>query len=130
MRFNLVTDKTCTFCNNSEETIMHIFCYCPFVNTVWSKLEQWVLNKANIKIKLTNQNKLFGLIGNQNKAFNCILIIVRKEIFTAKCSNQLPLFEKICSAIKKYYEMEKYIARTNLKENLFEKKWVLLQKCF
>ena len=130
LRFNLVTDKICTFCNNSEETIMHIFCNCPFVNMIWSKFEEWVFNKANIKIKLTNQNKLFGLIGSQNKALNCILIILRKEVFTAKCKNQVPSFEKIFSSVKNYYDMEKYIARTSLKENLFKKKWLHLKKCF
>ena len=129
LRFKLVTDNLCTFCNNSEETIMHIFCSCIYSNEIWSKLELWLSRNA-IHIKLTNQNKLFGFYGRNNSALNCIMIIVRKEIFTAKCKNCLPVFEQIMSAIKSYYDMEKYICKTNLKEKKFMKKWLHFTKCF
>ena len=129
LRFKLVTDNLCTFCNNSEETIIHIFCSCIYSNEIWSKLEAW-LSRNNVHIKLTNQNKLFGFYGRSNNALNCIMIIVRKEIFAAKCKNCLPVFEQIMSAIKSYYDMEKYICKTNLKEKKFMKKWLHFTKCF
>lgn len=130
LKFQLVVDKQCTFCKNSEETIIHIFCYCPYSNVIWSKLEEWLFSKINIKVKLTNQNKLFGFKGCHNNAFNCILIIVRKEIFSAKCKNQIPLFEKVMSGVKSYYDMERYVAKISLKEKNFVTKWFLFTKCF
>ena len=129
LRFKLVTDNLCTFCNNSVETIIHIFCYCIHTTEIWSKLEYW-LSRNNVLIKFRNQNKLFGFHGNNNSALNCIMIIVRKEIFAAKCKQCLPVFENIISAIKCYYNMEKYICKTNLKEQKFVKKWLLFAKCF
>ena len=129
-KFGFVTDKKCTFCNNSEETILHVFCLCHYSNVIWSKLESWILDNTGQKIILSNQNKLFGFCGLNNNALNCILIVVRREICFAKSQNKLPLFEKIISALKLYYEMEKYIYQTNLKEKKLLKKWFLLRKLF
>ena len=129
LKFKLVTDNLCTFCNNSKETIMHILCLCTHSDVIWSRLEQW-LSRNNLHVKLTNRNKLFGFYGCNNSALNCILMIVRREIYSAKCKKQLPLFENIISAVKCYYDMEKYIAQTNLKETKFRKKWLLFAKCF
>ena len=129
-KFGVVTDKKCTFCNISEETIIHVFCYCPYSNIIWSKFEYWVLHNTGEKVILTNQNKLFGFCGFNNSALNCILMVIRQEIFKAKLQNQLPSFDRIISAVKCYYEMEKYIYQTNLKEKKLLKKWFLFRKCF
>ena len=125
LRFKLVTDNLCTFCNNNKETIMHIFCSCIHTNEIWSRLELW-LSRNNVQIKISNQNKLFGFYGKNNGALNCIMIIVRKEIFAAKCKQCLPVFDHIMSEIKSYYDMEKYIFKTNLKEKKFIKRWSML----
>ena len=42
LRFKLVTYNLYTFCNNSVETIIHIFCYCIHTTEIWSKLEYWL----------------------------------------------------------------------------------------
>ena len=125
LRFKLVTDNLCTFCKNNKETIMHIFCSCIHTNEIWSRLELW-FSRNNVQIKISNQNKLFGFYGKNNGALNCIMIIVRKEIFAAKCKHCLPVFDHIMSEIKSYYDMEKYIFKTNLKEKKFIKRWSML----
>ena len=129
-RFGMVADTTCTFCNSNVEDILHFYCFCNYSNIIWSKLECWILNSTGVKITLSNQNKLFGFCGLNNNALNCILIVVRQEIYFAKLQNKLPLFEQIVSAVRRYYEMEKYIYQTNLKERKFVKKWLLLRKLF
>ena len=129
-KFKLVPDKNCTFCQNSDETLIHIFCDCPYTEKIWLELEKWVDTKTGFKIKFTNENKLFGLLGMHNAALNCIMIIVRREIYFAKCKNQILSFEKMLLMAKMYYDMEKYIARTNQKEKNFDKKWYLFRKCF
>ena len=129
LRFGVVTDKKCTFCSSNDETIIHVFCFCNYSNEVWSKLEFWIFRNTGERIKLTNQNKLFGFCGSNNNALNCVLMVVRQEIFSAKLRNQLPSFYIILSAVKRYYEMEKYIFQTNLRENKLRKKWFHFRKC-
>ena len=128
LRFGVVADKKCTFCSNNDETIIHVFCFCNYSNEVWSKLEFWIFRNTGERIKLTNQNKLFGFCGSNNNALNCVLMVVRQEIFSAKLRNQLPSFDIILSAVKRYYEMEKYIYQTNLRENKLKKKWFHFRK--
>ena len=129
-RFGMVTDTTCTFCKNSEESILHVYCFCQYSNVIWSKLERLIQDSTGEKITLSNQNKLFGFRGRNNNALNCILIVVRREIYAAKLQNKLPLFEQIIAAVRRYYEMEKYIFQSNIKERKFLKKWFLLRKLF
>ena len=50
------------------------------------------------------------------------MVVIRREIYTAKCNDCLPVFDNIVSAIKCYYDMEKYIAKTNLRERKFSKR--------
>ena len=130
LRFGVVADKKCTFCSNNDETIIHVFCFCNYSNEVWSKLEFWIFRNTGERIKFTNQNKLFGFCGSNNNALNCVLMVVRQEIFSAKLRNQLPSFDIILSAVKRYYEMEKYIYQTNLRENKLKKKWFHFRKYF
>ena len=40
------------------------------------------------------------------------------------------IFDIILSAVKRYYEMEKYIYQTNLRENKLKKKWFHFRKYF
>lgn len=37
-------DKTCNQCKNIEESIEHMFYYCPKVQTLWNDLQTWILN--------------------------------------------------------------------------------------
>ena len=46
-------------------------------------------------IVLTDQRKLFGFKGSNNSALNCILVIIRQEIYSAKLRNILPSFPLI-----------------------------------
>ena len=130
LRFGVVANKKCTFCNNNDETLLHVFCSCNCSNEIWLKFEYWIFRYTGKRITLTNQNKLFGFCGSSNIALNCILIVIRREIFLAKLRNQLPDFDVILSAVKRYYEMEKYIYQTNLRENKLKKKWFQFRNYF
>ena len=57
-------------------------------------------------------------------------MVIRPEIFSAKVRNQLPSFDIILSAVKHYYEMERYIYQTHLRENKLKKKCFHFRKYF
>ena len=39
---NLTQNSLCTFCNNSEETLEHLFLMCPEVEKLWEKVEKFI----------------------------------------------------------------------------------------
>ena len=73
---------------------------------------------------------MFGFSGSNNNALNCILMVVRQKKISAKLRNQLPSVDIILSAVKRYYEMEKCIYQTNLRESKLKKKWFHFRKYF
>ena len=54
----IVTDK-CWYCKKSE-SITHIFFSCEKVKGFWKELKKWLLNNANISLKL-NFNQVYFL---------------------------------------------------------------------
>ena len=120
---NLVPRKECTFCNEQIETVINLLCDCTHVKPIWDMLENWISTGTRNVIKFSLQDKLFGLRGSNNYALNCILIVVRQNIYNFKIKKQLPVFDNIKMLITKYFKNEKYIAVSNCRINKFEKKW-------
>ena len=125
-KLKLTEDNYCTFCKNEEETVTHVFCNCQFITRIWSRFERWIEDKTGEHIVLTDQHKLFGFKGSNNSALNCILIIIRQKIYSAKLRNILPSFSLIEVSIKDYYKKEHFIACiNNCKVTEFLNKWSL-----
>ena len=81
-------DNYCSFCKAEEETSTHIFCHCKCICRIWSPLERFLFDQTGQHIVLiTDQCKIFGFKYSNNmnnSASNCILIILRQEIYLAK----------------------------------------------
>ena len=107
-KLKLTEDNYCTFCKNEEETVTHVFCNWQFITRIWSRIERWIEDKTGEHIILNDQHKLFGFKGSNNSALNCILIIIRQEIYSAKLRNILPSFSLIELSIKDYYKERAY----------------------
>ena len=62
---------------------------------VTATLENWIWTKTSEILKFSSENKIFGLVGKNNYALNCIMIIVRKTVYDCKIniyrSNNLKL---------------------------------------
>ena len=43
----------CTFCQNAQETTMHIMYECEYVLLMWRKLERWLEYFSSLKIRIT-----------------------------------------------------------------------------
>lgn len=41
-------DNTCSFCDNSPESLFHLFYYCGFYFGFWKQLKQLITNRLNI----------------------------------------------------------------------------------
>ena len=52
----------CLLCDNSPETLIHLFCLCPQVAILWKEVENWIHFRTNIKVKLSVPEILFGYL--------------------------------------------------------------------
>ena len=129
-KLKITHDNCCTFCKKEEESLIHVFCKCEYISRIWLSFERWIEDKTGEHIVLTDQHKLFGFKGSNNSALNCILIIIKQEIYAAKFRNILPTFTLIKVSVIDYYEKEKYIAFVNRRVTQFFKKWSLFCNIF
>ena len=107
-----------------------LFCDCKFSTDIWSKLRKWILEKTGYKIDFTKENILFGFTGLNNKALNCLLLIVKQTLYNTKLQNKVPYFPPFKLAIINYYKNEKYIAEAKCTFENFRRKWLSLQSLF
>ena len=86
-KMKVVDNNKCSFC---PDKIEHFFFECPAVQLFWKKIEQYILNKLNIKIQLTIKEILFGI----DK-------LVYTRSYDIKLINHLILIGKMCVSIYK-----------------------------
>ena len=61
-RLKYVDSPMCTFCNTTEETILHLFCECKEVKNFWINIMiySWISRKLKTTIMLTSFDICFG----------------------------------------------------------------------
>ena len=60
-KINRKDSPNCDFCQNSPETIKHIFCNCEYVTPIWKNLVKINQNKFDVDFTLSNFEKIFGV---------------------------------------------------------------------
>ena len=108
--------ENCRICQNSKETLVHLFSECPKVYNLWQNVYAWINQKLNLNL---NFNATILTLGYpiSDKSFwplNFILIITRYYIF--KCASKKKDFN--------IYWLQKLIKNTFLEQDLLSKlKW-------
>ena len=104
---NLTNSPLCNFCNEEEDTFLHVFFECEIVNEFWNSNIDWVNQNIHNDIHLSKSDISFGKFDLHQKALNIILPICKMHIFrSAQESNRLSLHE-IKLKIQYYYQVEK-----------------------
>ena len=119
------SDK-CYFCEIQEETIEHLFWYCPKIQKFWEDIAQCLDPFIGLRNVLNAKTVLLGYIDKyKNKIINHIINIIKRTIYITKCSESSLSTERTCNIIKYYYSLEKNIVEYSRCGNMtiFEKKW-------
>ena len=124
----LAPSVLCDFCSRNEETNVHLFWQCWYVQDFWSKIQE-ILNANNIDISLSYLYVCFGVtFGNNLKhsVFNFIILLAKYYIFSSKYKQQIPNINGFLSILHQTKEFEEYIAFSKNKLDVHRKKWQLL----
>ena len=115
--------QSCTFCNNTPETIHHLFLDCQFVAPLWILLENIFEHKIE---NLTVFEKNFGTKDDESGFSNIInhmLILVKYYIHVCKVFSKLPSIFGFKAKIKSVENIERAISIRKQKLELHESKW-------
>ena len=120
----------CSFCKSDEESIEHLFFYCPYISSLWKDIENWINSKCDSSYKFTLIDTLFGIPGKQNNCLNLIIIVVKYLIFSYSQKENIPTLNNVQHFLKHYYLTENISYQLALQENKFRNKWRNFDKLF
>ena len=60
--------KLCSFCNQEDETIIHLFANCSKIKTLWNSLKEFFKDTFNLP-SLTPQSAIFGFLQTDQELF-------------------------------------------------------------
>ena len=131
-KIKISDNNCCRLCNQSTESIVHLFSECIVSNALWNNLISWIETNITIKLNLDKKSKIIGYI-QQDKffsPFNFFLTLTRRYIFNCAKAEQNPNIYYLQNMIKsKYYEQE-MLSKINNKFEKFKYNWLTWHTIF
>ena len=121
----IVSSPLCTFCNTSDESLEHLFCYCKHSIAFWNSVVLW-LKSIDINIDfLSDYEIIFGLAQkNLNwTLLNHIIIISKQVIYCNRHKKFLPSLSQAIIKTKYIESIERSIAFKNNKLRTHDENW-------
>ena len=89
-RIGRAENSLCTFCKNSDETLVHLLWDCNNVQIFIENMEDYLRRELNVTLHINKQKWFFPCLENESQ-MNIILITVAKyTILRSKYNNSLP----------------------------------------
>ena len=119
-RFKKVDSPLCSYCNEEEQTPLHLFHSCLKTKQLWNRLRQYFSQFINIPLS-TPQSSILEIFDNNqhSELINHLLLIFKFYIYSTRNTKQLNFNNLI--TIKKIKEIEKELTSSNKLKLL--KKW-------
>ena len=96
---------TCTHCHRARETTAHLFWFCSKIHHAWLTLSTWMKRRMKIQVEFTYEMVTFCNNRSAHKALiNVIILIVKQNMYTARCLKIPVTFMGALMAIVEYYE--------------------------
>ena len=113
-RMGLCSTPLCSFCQSENETISHLFCFCPVAKSLWRDLQQFFAVKINIP-DLDLQSAVVGFLGDHISDIifvNNILLMFKITLYRNRDKGSVTL-RNVISNLKTREIIEKNIAGSN-----------------
>ena len=114
----------CTLCDKFCETYLHLFIYCEHVQSIWIRLDNWLLKKTNVQIIFGTDTVICNkLVSQSGHLANFACLVLKHYIYVCRCKNTKPSYKDIMVKLMAIQNMEKYIAIKNNKLRKHNVKW-------
>ena len=78
------TSPRCTFCNEEDETILHLFFECRYVHELLLSLANWINSNTDLNIVLDNTEFILGYTNRNKQALYTVMLLAKKYIYDTK----------------------------------------------
>jgi hypothetical protein len=103
----------CYFCNKSDETLVHLFCECDKIISLWDNLSSFIETKTGESFRFSNFQKIFGVEiedSEHKNAINFLILCLKFYIHRCKFQNICPCFQAYKNLVKVKFNTEYKIA--------------------
>ena len=131
-KWGMAENELCSFCKNSQESLVHLFVECDHVQAIWKQFCTLTEEKYRIKItEITSTRIIFNRLEAKNsknhRLANFLCLIIKQYIYRQRCQKKQLRFIEIEGIIRHMEAMEKYIATKNYKIETHNRKWMINQ---
>lgn len=115
-RFKFDVDP-CVFCEEADETLEHMFFFCPVSNSFWSEIHNWLLFKMD-NIPTINLSHILFYMDNLDSSIsdllNMIILLGKYHIHCCKWRSSKPSFVWFINDFKLFVSSLKKIQSTKI----------------
>ena len=127
LKWNLKENDLCYYCQDSRETLIHLFVQCPLVASFWQQVRAFILEKFKIQgseIMTSAENIILNRIHCRvSNISNFVCLIAKQYIYSTRCLQQQISLEAFKARIYHIENVEKYIAQKNNRLSKHVSKW-------
>jgi hypothetical protein len=126
-RMQIADTCLCCFCQNEDETIVHLYAECPVVINIWWQLQSFFSRRLILPVITPQSAFLVFLEESENKILiNQILLCFKIAIFKARESGYCNLL-RIVKKIKQVKVIEKIISAKDERKKVYnDHKWSVI----
>ena len=121
----IVSSPLCIFCNTSDESLGHLFCYCKHSIAFWKSVVLW-LKSIDINIDFLNDYEIIFGLAQKNlnwTLLNHIIVTGKQVIYCNRLKKFLPSLSQVIIKTKYIESIERSIAFKNNKLRTHDEKW-------
>lgn len=124
-RVGIVNSSLCYFCQQTPETIEHIFVDCYLVKEIWIELEKWMTDIFGLQTSFDKYSILFGKYDNRDihRLENLIILFTKQYILQSKMKTSRLNVNIIKKSITRRLFIEKLLLLKNCNYYLFDTYW-------
>lgn len=95
----------CSFCNNEDETLEHLFFQCPVSQSFWTDINNWILLKINDVPSFELHHIVYYMddLVLFSEVINIILLLGKYHIHCAKWRSCKPSFPGFINEFKMFF---------------------------
>ena len=123
-----ILSSSCPFCNNVDQTNLHLFVDCPLALSFWSEFTHWYFLLCNKKLNLSKLEIMYGVLQPSCLTLNHLILIGKYFLYTCSLNDRRYHFGDFIPLVWKKIEIEKHIATSSDKLNVFRKNGLVFFK--
>ena len=129
---SLIPSPVCSFCDNNDESLRHLFVHCSFVSTFWDQILIWNPICRDNFVNLDDNAILFGIPSTGQTEgnyliLNTIILVGKQTIYQCRKKLIKPSFALFLAKIDHLKSLEYQIAKKGGKLATFFDKWKNVQ---